>query len=81
VSAKSFFESQFVGKRNAEDDIEKAAKKRKTAHQLMPVKNDLKKQPPPKKAESSSSDEDSSASEEEVLPMFSSLWPILINYK
>ncbi|KAM0872250.1 hypothetical protein ACQ4PT_038838 [Festuca glaucescens] len=58
------------GKRNAEDDIEKAAKKRKTAPQLMPVKNDLsrvKKQPPPKKAESSSSDEDSSESEEEVM--------------
>ncbi|PWZ16541.1 ADP-ribosylation factor GTPase-activating protein AGD12 [Zea mays] len=52
------------GKRNAEDEIEKAvsAKKQKTVpEKAMPVK----KQPPPKKVESSSSEEDSSDSEVE----------------
>uniref|UniRef100_A0A0D9W9M5 RRM domain-containing protein n=1 Tax=Leersia perrieri TaxID=77586 RepID=A0A0D9W9M5_9ORYZ len=60
------------GKRNAEDEIEKAvsAKKQKTVpEKVVPVKEDakkVKKQPPPKKVESSSSEEDSSESEEEV---------------
>ncbi|KAL5658810.1 hypothetical protein ACJX0J_031973, partial [Zea mays] len=53
------------GKRNAEDEIEKAvsAKKQKTVpEKVVPVK----KQPPPKKVESNNSDEDSSDSEVEL---------------
>jgi hypothetical protein len=74
-----WFFPEWAGKRNAEDEIEKAvsAKKQKT----VPMK-EAKKKPPPKKVESSSS-EDSSDSEEEVfnsLTLMSIMIPLSLNF-